>query len=123
MSFQAKIMITALLVANALVVIELLRKKRLAESYTLLWLFIIAGTITATWSDRLLLALTRFFGAMVPVSTLTLLSLAFILVMLVFFSMKISRLTRELKELAQQMALRLPPPRGVRDDPPGGRSA
>lgn len=119
MSLQAKIMITALLAANAVIVVELLRKKKLAESYTLLWLFIIAGTVTATWSDRLLLALTRFFGAMVPVSTLTLLSLAFILVMLVFFSMKISRLTRELKELAQQVALRLPSRPGAPEDPPG----
>jgi hypothetical protein len=39
------------------------------------------------------------------VSTLTLLSLAFILVMLIFFSMKISRLERLLKELAQRVAL------------------
>jgi hypothetical protein len=109
MSLQAKLMITALMVGNALLVIELLRKKKLTESYTLLWLFVILGTAAATWADRFLLGLTRFFGALAPVSTLTLLSLAFILVMLIFFSMKISKLTRELKDLAQQVALRTPP--------------
>ncbi len=109
MSLQAKLMITALMVGNALLVIELLRKKKLTESYTILWLFVILGTAVATWADRFLYSLTTFFGAIAPVSTLTLLSLVFILVMLIFFSMKISQLTRELKEMAQQVALRMPP--------------
>jgi hypothetical protein len=108
MSFQAKLMITLLLLGNTVLVIELLRKRRLTESYTLLWLLVVFCTGVATWSDRLLMGLTRFLGALVPVSTLTLLSLAFILVMLIYFSTKISRLTRELKDLAQQVALRTP---------------
>ncbi len=109
MSLQAKLMISAILLGNAILVLELLRKKKLTESYTLLWLLIVVCTTAATWSERLLYFLTRFFGAVAPISTLTLLSLVFILVMLIFFSMKISRLTRELKELAQQVALRTPP--------------
>lgn len=116
MSFQAKLMITAMLLANALLVVELLRRRRLTESYTLLWLFVIVLTAVATWASRFLLLLTAFFGALAPVSTLTLLSLVFILVMLIFFSMKISQLSRELKEMAQEMALRLPD----RPDGPGG---
>jgi hypothetical protein len=125
MSLQAKLMITALLLANAVLVVELLRKRKLTESYTLLWLFVIAATIAATWADRLLKDLTRFFGAVAPVSALTLLSLAFILVMLIFFSMKISRLNDELKRLAQELALRLPSRpaedggRGTPGAPPG----
>jgi hypothetical protein len=43
------------------------------------------------------------------VSTLTLLSLVFILIMLIFFSMKISRLNEDLKRLAQELALRTCP--------------
>ena len=108
MSLQAKLMITLMLLGNAVLVIELLRKKKLTESYTLLWLFIVLGTTVATWSDRLLFILTRFFGSATPISTLLLLSLVFVLVMLIYFSMKITRLTKDLKELAQQVALRLP---------------
>ncbi len=106
MSFQAKLMITALLLGNAVLVLDLLRKRKLSEPYTLLWLFVILGTTAATWFDRFLIFLTRFFGAIAPVSTLTLLSLVFILIMLIFFSMKISRLQEDLKRLAQEMALR-----------------
>ena len=112
MSLQAKWIITILLSGNAVLVIELLRRRRLNESYTILWLFIILGTTIATWSDRLLDFLTWFFGAIAPVNALTLLSLVFILVMLIFFSMKISQLTRELKDLAQQVALRTPVDKG-----------
>lgn len=110
MSFQAKTIITVLLLGNALLVIELLRTRRLTESYTLLWLFVIACTLGATWADGFLRRLGWFFGAAAPISALTLLGLAFILVMLIFFSMKISRLTRDLKELTQEVALRMPPP-------------
>jgi len=119
MSFQAKLMISLLLLGNTVLVIELLRKRRLTESYTLLWLLVVLCTGIATWSDRLLMGLTRFLGALVPVSTLTLLSLAFILVMLIYFSTKISRLTQELKDLAQQVALRTPPDPGAKKDGPG----
>lgn len=110
MSVQAKTMITVLLLGNAVLVIELLRTRRLTESYTLLWLFVITCTLGATWADGFLRRLGWFFDAAAPISALTLLGLAFILVMLIFFSMKISRLTRDLKEMAQEVALRMPPP-------------
>jgi hypothetical protein len=106
MSLQAKLMISVLLFGNAMLVVELLRRKRLAESYTLLWLFITALTLVAAWSDRLLRLLAAFFGAIAPVSALTLLSLAFILGMLIFFSMKVSRLDAQVKQLVQELALR-----------------
>lgn len=105
MSLQAKLIITALALANGFFILELLRKRKLTESYTLLWFLVIGFMFFATWADRFLYYLTQLFGAIAPVSTLTLLSLAFILVMLIFFSMKISRLERVVKELAQRVAL------------------
>ncbi|GAB4369827.1 MAG: hypothetical protein Kow00128_16330 [Deltaproteobacteria bacterium] len=119
MSLQAKTMITLLLLGIGVFVIGLLRKRKLSESYTLLWLLVVVFTVAATWADRFLAFLTTFFGAIAPVSALTLLSLVFILVMLIFFSMKISRLGKELKELAQQVALRLPDPPGTSAPPSG----
>lgn len=121
MSLQAKLMISVLLLGNAVLVLELLRKKKLTESYTLLWLFIVVCTTVATWSERLLRFLTRFFGSVAPISTLTLLSLVFILVMLIYFSMKISRLAKDVKELAQQAALRAAPRDARGAEGPGRR--
>ena len=106
MSLHAKLIITAVSLANGLFVLEMLRKRRLTESYSLLWFLVIAAILCATWMERFLLSVTRVFGAVVPVSALTLVSLVFILIMLIFFSMKISRLEWRIKELAQQVALR-----------------
>lgn len=106
MSLHAKLIITAVALANGLFVLEMLRKRKLTESYSLLWLLVIGAILFATWMERFLLSVTAVFGAIVPVSALTLLSLVFILVMLIFFSMKISRLEWRIKELAQRVALR-----------------
>jgi hypothetical protein len=118
MSFQAKLMITLLLLGTGILVVELLRTKKLTESYTLLWLFIVVLTMVATWSERLLTGLAIFFGTVAPVSALTLLSLAFILVMLIFFSMKVSRLDSQVKRLAQELALRSASSPGLPSTPP-----
>jgi hypothetical protein len=105
MSFQAKLIITAMALLNGLFVMELLRKRKLSESYTLLWFFVIGAVIFFTWAEQFLFSLTGFFGAITPVSTLTLLSLLFILVMLIFFSMKIYKMERRIQELVQRLAL------------------
>ncbi len=106
MSLHAKLIVTAVALANGLFVLEMLRKKKLTESYSLLWLLVIAAILFATWMERFLLYVTKVFGAIVPVSALTLLSLVFVLMMLIYFSMKISKLEWKIKELAQQVALR-----------------
>lgn len=106
MSLHAKLIITVFALANGLFVIEMLRKRKLTESYSLLWLLVIAAILCATWMERFLMSVTKVFGAIVPVSALTLLSLVFVLMMLIFFSMKISKLEWKIKELTQQVALR-----------------
>ncbi len=106
MSFHAKLIITAVALANGFLVLELLRKRKLTESYSLLWFFVIGAILFTTWAEGVLVYLTRFFGAIVPVSALTLLSLVFILGMLIFFSTKIAKLESRVKELVQQVALR-----------------
>src|SRR3990172_4322807 len=105
MSFQAKMIITVMALVNLVFIMELLRKRKLSESYTLLWLFVIGAGIFFTWAAQFLSSLTRFFGAIASVSTLSLLSLLFILFMLIFFTMKIYKLERIIKELAQRVAL------------------
>jgi len=104
-SLHAKLIITAFAVLNVVFVVELLRKRKLSESYTLMWLFVIGAVIFFTWAARFLASLTLYFGAITPVSTLTLLSLLFILAMLIFFSMKIYKMERLIKEMTQRIAL------------------
>ena len=85
--------------------IELVRKKRLREEYSVLWLgtsfvmFILI--IKYDW----LVHLSNLIGAVLPTTTLFLGSIIFLVLLSVQFSIKISRLTDQVKDLVQENAL------------------
>lgn len=85
--------------------IDLVRKKRLREEYSLLWLgtsvLMLILIIRYDW----LLALTRLIGAVLPTTTLFLGSILFLVLLAVQFSIKISRLSNQVKDLVQENAL------------------
>ena len=102
-----RIQLFAILAAAGLFVIvfELVRRRRLMERYALLWLI----------STTLLLALAAWKGLLVEVSSaigiyyapsaLFVAALGFILVLLLHFSLVISRLSDQNKILAQRLSL------------------
>lgn len=86
-------------------VLELVRRRRLREDYSLLWLFTaFAMLIISAWRD-LLHGLAALVGIAYPPNLLFLLAALFSFGILLYFSTVITRLTQENKELAQQMAL------------------
>lgn len=92
-------------VAALAFVIELVRRRRLREEYSLLWLataFIML--ILSTWRD-LLHGLAAMVGIVYPPNLLFLMASLLTLLILLYFSTVITRLTQENKEIAQQMAL------------------
>ena len=92
-------------VGLALFVLDLVRRRRLSEEYSLLW---VACTVTIAalgFSTPLLLWLTRLLGMTVAASTVFAAGLAFVIVMLLFLSVKMSRLSRENLLLTRELAL------------------
>jgi len=88
-----------------LVILELVRRRRLREEYSLLWL----GTamvmlIVGVWRD-LLHGLAETVGIIYPPNLLFLLAALFLLFIQLYFSTVITKLTQENKEIAQQVAL------------------
>jgi hypothetical protein len=85
--------------------IDMVRKKRLREEYSLLWLgtsvLMLILIIRYDW----LLALTIFIGAVLPTTTLFLGSILFLILISVQFSIKISKLSNQVKDLVQENAL------------------
>jgi len=85
--------------------IDLVRKKRLREEYSLLWLgtsvLMLILIIRYDW----LLALTALIGAVLPTTTLFLGSILFLVLLAVQFSIKISKLSNQVKDLVQENAL------------------
>lgn len=85
--------------------IELVRRRRLQERYSLLWL-LSATTILvlAIWSDGLTV-LAESVGIATPSNALFAVAFGFVLLLLLHYSLVISRLSDQNKVLAQQLGL------------------
>lgn len=86
-------------------IIELVRRKKLREEYS--WLWLLTGTIIlilALWYD-LLQWMTSLIGAGLPTSTLFFLGLVFLILIAIQFSVKVSALHTQVKNLAQENGL------------------
>ena len=86
------------------VIFELLRRRRLIERYALLWLLSsIVLLVLAAWTGLLDL-ISEALGIAYPPNALFLIAFAFVLLLLLHFSIAISRLSNETKVLAQDLA-------------------
>ena len=98
--------ITALgAVLLALYVLDLVRRRKLSEEYSLLW--VVTATVLAVlgFSTPLLTWITRALGFLGESSTTFAFGLAFSLAMLLYFSLKLSRLGYENHALTRDLAL------------------
>jgi hypothetical protein len=104
---DTRIQIVALLATAALllVVLELVRRRKLAERYALMWLA--SGTVLlalAAWAG-LLEEIAGAIGIAYAPSALFVIAFGFILLLLLHFSVAVSRLGDQSKVLAQRLAL------------------
>lgn len=105
MPIRQKIFALVLSAAVLIAIVELVRRRRLREEYSWLWIFTgFLMIILVIWYDALV-ALTNLIGAVLPTSTLFLFGLIFLMLLGLHFSVKISTLTDHVKDLAQQTAL------------------
>lgn len=93
-------------IGGLLLVLELVRRRKLREDYSLLWFATAVSLIVLSASRPLLDQFAAAIGIVTyPPAALFLVAIVFTLVILLHFSTVLSRLTRENKEIAQQMAL------------------
>jgi hypothetical protein len=88
-----------------LIVLELVRQRRFLERYALLWLFsalVLLGL--AIWRDALEV-IADALGIIYPPNALFVIAGGFVLVLLLHFSLAVSRLSEQSKVLAQRQAL------------------
>ena len=103
---QLKLQLLAIFASAVLlgIVFELLRRRRLIERYALIWLMsalVLLGL--AVWKD-LLEILSKAMGIVYPPNALFMIAFGFVLLLLLHFSIAISRLSGETKVLAQVVA-------------------
>jgi hypothetical protein len=92
-------------VALLIVVVELIRRGRLKERYSLLWLLAGVVLLFLASSRSILESIARLLGIAYPPSFLFLLSFFFLLLITLHFSIVISGLSEKNKKLAQELAL------------------
>jgi hypothetical protein len=105
MQLRLQVVSIAATLALFVVVFELVRRRRLMERYALLWLFstiVLLGL--AVWK-QLLERVATAIGIFYAPSALFVVAFGFILVMLLHFSLVISRLSDQTKVLAQRVGL------------------
>ena len=103
----AKVQIVAILVSSGLfgIVLELVRRRRLMERYALLWLLASSVLLAlAIWRD-LLEMIASAIGIVYAPSALFVIAFGFILLILLHFSLVISRLADQNKILAQRLGM------------------
>ena len=107
MSMQLKIQLVSIVVTAGLfgVIFELLRRKRLMERYALLWLLASAVLLALAVWKGLLETIAHAIGIYYAPSALFVIAFGFILLLLLHFSLVISRLADQNKILAQRLGL------------------
>ena len=86
-------------------IITLVKKGKLREEYS--WLWLLTGfmlLILVLWYD-ILLFITKVIGAVLPTTTLFIFGIVFLMVLSLHFAIKISILTNQVKNLAQKVSL------------------
>ncbi len=104
---ETRVQIVSIVVMAGLfvVVFELVRQRRLMERYALLWLLSVAVLLgLAVWRGALDLV-ARSVGIFYAPSALFAIALGFVLVLLLHFSLVISRLAEQNKVLAQRVGI------------------
>jgi hypothetical protein len=104
---ELKLQLVAVIASGALLllILELVRQRRLLERYALLWLFssiVLLGL--AIWNDALT-TLSNAIGVATPSNALFLIAFGFVLVLLLHFSIAVSRQADQTKILAQRLAI------------------
>jgi hypothetical protein len=105
MLLQQKIFAIIASLAIYVVIIYLVKKGKLREEYSWLWLLTGAVIILLViWYD-LLLFLTNLIGAVTPTTTIFIFGIVFLMFISLHFAIKISSLSDQVKNLAQKLSL------------------
>jgi hypothetical protein len=105
-SLRGKLVIVFLVIIFIGFIFSLLKKQKISETLGLIWLTVSIGVVIMISSSSILMGFTHLIGAQYPASALTMMGLLFITSLLLYFTLKISTLTRKFKSLVQQSALK-----------------
>ncbi len=105
MPVRQKVIFLVVAIVLLATILDLVRRRRLRVEHSWLWIASGVTIIVLILRYDLLIALTRLVGAVVPTSTLFLLSTLYLAVLSLDYAVRLSSLRWEVKALAQELAL------------------
>jgi hypothetical protein len=104
---ELRIQILAIVASGALLllVLEMVRRKAFLERYALLWLLSAIVMLALSIWGGALESLAKLIGIAYPPNALFLVAFGFVLILLLHFSLAVSKLSDQTKILAQRLAL------------------
>lgn len=103
--FRAQMVAALLALLMFAFAVDQVRRGKLKEEYSLLWIGVTAAmALLAFWGD-LLIGITRLMGALNANSVIFLFGLGFLTLVAVHYSIRLSELTDRNKDLAQSVAI------------------
>jgi hypothetical protein len=105
MELRIQILAIAVSAAMLLVVLELVRRKAFLERYALLWLLSAIVLLALSVWRGMLEWVSQLVGIAYPPNALFLVAFGFVLILLLHFSLAVSKLSDQSKVLAQRLAL------------------
>ncbi len=105
MPIRQKIVAVIIAVSIFVIIVELVRRRKLKEEYSWLWLLTGFGIFILTFRYELLVNISQLIGAVVATSTLFFFALMFLILICLQFSVSITKLEDRTKNLAQELAI------------------
>jgi len=105
MTFHQRIFALSLGIGIFIVILELVRRRKLDEDDSFLWLITGLGIVVLVLWQDLLQWLTNLIGAKAQTTTLFIFGIVIVIFINLYTSVKMTKLNRQVKDLAQQVAL------------------
>lgn len=105
MPLHQKVFFLTIAVILLLTIIDLVRRRRLRVEYTWVWIASAVTIIVVILQYDLLVWLTGLIGAVIPTSALFFLCILYLALLSLDYSVRLSSLNWEVKELSQEIAI------------------
>ena len=116
---RQKVAMIVICIIIFILILDLVRRRKLREEYSWLWLFTSAALFILVIRYSWLELITGAIGAVLPTTTLFIAGLVFLLFLSIQFSVRISKLTDQVKNLIQENALLREKVEEIKDDKGG----
>ena len=116
---RQKIAMIIICISIFIIILDLVRRRKLREEYSWLWLLTSAALFVLVIQYSWLELITEAMGAVLPTTTLFIGALVFLMFLSIQFSVRISKLTDQVKNMVQENALLREKIEDIKDDKGG----